>query len=158
MFTDDGGDEARERPAAVSACHATGKTWPGEPSNSWQSMSRGKKQAWLLNQALDCKREILTLPMPDPADDSAEAHRIRMLLLATADSTIEQVIRMQPPATTTSNRSSRNGAKRRYCQSSACAWKASEQATPRRSRTTLDRRLTVASRLRCWKPRQEIRP
>jgi hypothetical protein len=45
--------------------------------------------------ALDCKRDILTLPMPDPNDDSIEAHRIRMLLLAAADSTIEQTIRLQ---------------------------------------------------------------
>jgi hypothetical protein len=45
-------------------------------TREWQSMSPGEKQAWLLNQALDCKREILTLPMPDPNDDSIEAHRL----------------------------------------------------------------------------------
>jgi hypothetical protein len=62
---------------------------------TWNSMSPGEKMAWLLNQALDCKREILTMPLPDPSDDSIEAHRIRMLVLAVADSTIEQSIRLQ---------------------------------------------------------------
>jgi hypothetical protein len=42
--------------------------------------------------ALDCKRDILTLPMPDPRDDSAEAHRLRSLILGAADSTIEQTL------------------------------------------------------------------
>jgi hypothetical protein len=31
------------------------------PASSWQSMSPGQKQAWLLGQALDCKRDILTM-------------------------------------------------------------------------------------------------
>jgi len=57
-------------------------------------MSPGEKQAWLLDQALDVKREILTLPMPDPNDDSIEAHRTRMLVLSAADTTIEQTIRI----------------------------------------------------------------
>ena len=69
------------------------KPAPGRPT--WDSMSPGEKQAWLLNQALDCKREILTLPMPDPNDDSIEAHRTRHLILDAADSTIEQTIRLQ---------------------------------------------------------------
>jgi hypothetical protein len=59
------------------------------------SMSPGEKMAWLLDKALDCKREILTLPLPNPNDDSAEAHRMRALLLAAADSTIEQIIRLK---------------------------------------------------------------
>jgi hypothetical protein len=62
---------------------------------TWDDLPPGEKQAWLLGQALDCKREILTMPMPDPNDDSIEAHRLRSLILAAADSTIEQVIRMQ---------------------------------------------------------------
>jgi hypothetical protein len=76
---------------------------------TWNSMSPGEKLAWLLDKALDCKREILTLPMPDPNDDSIEAHRIRMLILAAADSTIEQTIRLQtnPPPMTTWKRFSR---------------------------------------------------
>ena len=41
---------------------------------TWDSMSPGEKMAWLLDKALDCKREILTLPLPNPNDDSAEAH------------------------------------------------------------------------------------
>jgi hypothetical protein len=45
--------------------------------------------------ALDCKREILTMPLPDPSDDSLEAGRARALILAAADSTIEQTIRLQ---------------------------------------------------------------
>ena len=62
---------------------------------TWDSLSPGEKQSWLLDKALDCKREILTLPMPDPDDDSVEAHRIRALILAAADSTIEQTIRLR---------------------------------------------------------------
>jgi hypothetical protein len=54
-----------------------------------------KNRAWLLNQALDFKREFLTVPLPDPEDDSPEAHRLRSLLLAAADSTIEQTIRLR---------------------------------------------------------------
>jgi hypothetical protein len=61
---------------------------------TWDSMSPGEKQAWLLDQALEVKREILTMPLPDPNNDSIEAHRIRMLVLSAADSTIEQTIRM----------------------------------------------------------------
>jgi hypothetical protein len=64
-------------------------------THDWQTMSPGEKQAWLLDKALDCKREILTLPMPDPNDDSAEAMRLRALILAAADSTIEQTIRLR---------------------------------------------------------------
>jgi hypothetical protein len=33
--------------------------------------------------------------LPDPNDDSAEAHRMRSLILAAADSTIEQTIRLR---------------------------------------------------------------
>ena len=62
---------------------------------TWDSMSPGEKLAWLLDQALDCKREILTLPLQDPNDDSIEAHRIRMLVLSAANSTIEQTIRLR---------------------------------------------------------------
>jgi hypothetical protein len=67
-------------------------------TREWQSMSPGEEQAWLLNQALDCKREILTLPMPDPNDDSIEAHRLRLLILAAADSTTcKQTSSSRPP-------------------------------------------------------------
>jgi hypothetical protein len=65
------------------------------PERQWDSMSPGEKQSWLLNQALDVKRDILTTPLPDPNDDSAEAHRMRALILAAADSTIEQTIRLR---------------------------------------------------------------
>jgi hypothetical protein len=68
---------------------------PRTAAPTWDSMSPGEKQEWLLNQALDCKRDILTLPMPDPNDDNADAHRLRMLVLSAADSTIEQTIRLQ---------------------------------------------------------------
>jgi hypothetical protein len=68
---------------------------PRTAAPTWDSLSPGEKQAWLLDQALDCKRDILTLPMPDRDDDSAEAHRLRSLILAAADSTIEQTIRLQ---------------------------------------------------------------
>jgi hypothetical protein len=62
---------------------------------TWDSLSPGEKQAWLLGKALDVKRQILTLSMPDPNDDSIEAHRLRFLILAAADSTIEQTIRLR---------------------------------------------------------------
>jgi hypothetical protein len=58
-------------------------------------MSPGEKLAWLLGQALDCKREILTMPLPDPDDMSPESHRTRALVLTAADSTIEQTIRLR---------------------------------------------------------------
>jgi hypothetical protein len=31
-------------------------------THDWQTMSPGEKMAWLLNQALDVKRDILTMP------------------------------------------------------------------------------------------------
>jgi hypothetical protein len=76
---------------------------PERRLSEWDSLSPGEKLAWLLEQALDVKRDILTLPSPDPDDYSAEAHRTRSLLLAAADSTIEQTIRLRtnqlkPPA------------------------------------------------------------
>jgi hypothetical protein len=65
------------------------------PERQWDTLSPSEKQSWLLDKALDCKRDILTLPMPDPNDDSIEAHRTRTLVLTAADSTIEQTIRMR---------------------------------------------------------------
>ena len=62
---------------------------------TWDSMSPGEKQAWLLDKALDYKRELFAMPLPDPNDDSAEAHRMRSLILAAANSTIEQTIRLR---------------------------------------------------------------
>jgi hypothetical protein len=50
--------------------------------------------------------------MPDPYDDSIEAHRLRLLILSAADSTIEQTIRLRtsrPPPMTTWKRFSRKG-------------------------------------------------
>jgi hypothetical protein len=64
-------------------------------THDWQTMSPGEKLAWLLGQALDCKWDILAMTLPDPDDDSTEAHRLRSLILAAADSTIEQTIRLQ---------------------------------------------------------------
>ena len=58
----------------------------------WEARPPGEKQARLLDQALDRKREILSLPLPDAEDDSTEAHRARSLVLAAADSTINQTI------------------------------------------------------------------
>src|ERR1700730_10979755 len=54
--------------------------------------------AWLLDQALDRKREILTIPLPDGDDDSPDAARIRSLILAAADSTISQTIALRSDA------------------------------------------------------------
>jgi hypothetical protein len=56
-------------------------------TQSWSSLPPGDKQAWLLDQALDRKREILTMPLPDDGDDSIEATRLRALILTAADST-----------------------------------------------------------------------
>jgi hypothetical protein len=63
--------------------------------SGWNSMPPGDKQAWLLDQALDRKREILTMPLPDDGDDSLEATRLRALILAAADSTISQTIALR---------------------------------------------------------------
>ena len=56
----------------------------------WNDLPPGEKQARLLDQALDRKREILTMPLPDDGDDSIEATRLRALILTAADSTINQ--------------------------------------------------------------------
>jgi hypothetical protein len=64
----------------------------------WNDMAPGEKQARLLDQALDRKREILSLPLPDADDDSAEAHRARSLVLTAADSTINQTIQLRSAA------------------------------------------------------------
>jgi hypothetical protein len=61
-----------------------------DPPPQWKDLPPGEKQARLLDQALDRKREILSLRLPDESDDSAEAHRARSLVLAAADSTINQ--------------------------------------------------------------------
>jgi hypothetical protein len=61
----------------------------------WEALPPGEKQARLLDHALDRKREILSLPLPDEGDDSAEAHRARSLVLAAADSTISQTIALR---------------------------------------------------------------
>lgn len=61
----------------------------------WKDLPPGDKQAWLLDLALDRKREILTMPLPDDGDDSAEATRLRSLILAVADSTINQTIALR---------------------------------------------------------------
>jgi hypothetical protein len=62
---------------------------------AWTDLPPGEKQARLLDHALDRKREILSLPLPDESDDSAEAHRMRSLVLAAADSTINQTIQLR---------------------------------------------------------------
>jgi ABC-type uncharacterized transport system ATPase subunit len=61
----------------------------------WNDLSPGDKQAWLLDRALDRKREILAIPLPDEGDDSGEATRLRALILAASDSTINQTIAMR---------------------------------------------------------------
>jgi hypothetical protein len=64
----------------------------------WEDLPPGEKQARLLDQALDRKREILSLRLPHESDDSAEAHRARSLVLAAADSTINQTIALRSAA------------------------------------------------------------
>jgi hypothetical protein len=61
----------------------------------WEDLPPGEKQARLLDQALDRKREILTMPLPDDGDDSIEATRLRALILTAADSTINQTIALR---------------------------------------------------------------
>jgi hypothetical protein len=48
-----------------------------------------------MDPTLDRKREILSLRLPHESDDSAEAHRARSLVLAAADSTINQTIALR---------------------------------------------------------------
>ena len=62
---------------------------------NWNDMAPSEKQARLLDQALDRKREILSLPLPDESDDSLEATRLRALILTAADSTIGQTIALR---------------------------------------------------------------
>jgi hypothetical protein len=62
---------------------------------TWAAMSPGEKQSRLLDQALDRKREILAMPLPDDDDDSLEATRLRALILDASDSTINQTIALR---------------------------------------------------------------
>jgi hypothetical protein len=70
---------------------------------AWTDMAPGEKQARLLDQALDRKREILSLPLPDESDDSIEAARLRALILSAADSTINQTIALRSPSLATAS-------------------------------------------------------
>jgi hypothetical protein len=70
---------------------------------TWDDLPPGEKQAWLLGQALEREREILTLPMPDESDDSIEATRLRALILTAADSTINQTIALRSPSLATAS-------------------------------------------------------
>jgi hypothetical protein len=65
---------------------------------TWDTMPPGEKQAWLLDRALDRKREILAIPLPVDDDDSPEATRLRSLILTAADSTISQSIALRSDA------------------------------------------------------------
>ena len=112
---------------------------------AWDSMSPGEKQAWLLDKALDRKREILTMPMPDLDDDSIEAHRLRLLILSAADSTIEQTIRLRtnessrPLPMTTWKRFSRKGSAVPFWKSNVSAPSVANTAVASRpSRTRAD--------------------
>jgi hypothetical protein len=74
-------------------------TMPKEPvPANWNDMPPGDKQAWLLDLALDRKREILAIPLPDDGDDSSEATRLRALILSAADSAINQTIALRSSA------------------------------------------------------------
>jgi hypothetical protein len=66
-----------------------------DKDEQWDTLSPSEKQALLLDQALDRKKEILTMPLPDVDDDSSEATRLRALILAAADSTISQTIALR---------------------------------------------------------------
>jgi hypothetical protein len=71
-----------------------------------QSMSPGEKQAWLLNQALDVKRDILTMPLPDPNDDNSPPSTRQ----SNKPSACEQTCSHRPPPMTTWKSFSRNAA------------------------------------------------
>jgi hypothetical protein len=58
-------------------------------------LSSNEKHVQLLELALDRKREILSLPLPDKSDDSVEANRLRALVLSASDTTISQAISLQ---------------------------------------------------------------
>jgi|ERR1700730_6517453 hypothetical protein len=81
----------------------------------WEDLPPGEKQAWLLDQALDRKREILSLRLPHESDDSAEAHRARSLVLAAADSTINQTIALRSPSLATAS-NARDAAVERFIE------------------------------------------
>jgi hypothetical protein len=69
----------------------------------WEDLPPGEKQARILDQALDRKREILSLRLPHESDDSAEATRLRALILTAADSTINQTIALRSPSLATAS-------------------------------------------------------
>jgi hypothetical protein len=53
--------------------------------SEWKDLSSNEKHARLLELALDRTREILSLPLPDPSDDSIKANRLRALVLSASD-------------------------------------------------------------------------
>jgi hypothetical protein len=79
----------------AKGARSAGAVQSGPAKAGWEDLPPGEKQARLLDQALDRKREILSLPLPDADDDSAEAHRARSLVLTAADSTISQTIALR---------------------------------------------------------------
>ena len=60
----------------------------------FEDLSPAEKLDWLGNLALDRKRDLLGTPLPADDDDSVEAHRLRTVILTAADSTINQIIKV----------------------------------------------------------------
>jgi hypothetical protein len=87
----------------AKGARSAGALQSGPAKVSWEDMSPGEKQARLLDEALDRKREILTMPLPDDGDDSIEATRLRALILTAADSTINQTIALRSPSLATAS-------------------------------------------------------
>ena len=66
----------------------------GGTEKPFEDLSPAEKLDWLGNLALDRKRDLLGTPLPADDDDSVEAHRLRTVILTAADSTINQIIKV----------------------------------------------------------------
>ena len=69
--------------------------------SEWENLSLNEKHAQILELALDRTREILSLPLPDPSDDSIKANRLRALVLRS----LRQLERMSRRTAPIGNRS-----------------------------------------------------
>lgn len=60
----------------------------------FEELNPAEQLQWLAELALIRKKQLLQTPLPGDDDGSHEAHRVRLMLLAAADSAINQVIKV----------------------------------------------------------------
>ena len=60
----------------------------------FDALSPSEQLQWLAELALIRKKQLLQTPLPGDNDGSHDAHRVRLMLLAAADSSINQLIKV----------------------------------------------------------------